>query len=201
MFRFRFLTIFAISGLLFACKPELQNSPIPNTPKEPETPEPTIFPENPLSTLEEDIEVVFSEDNSLCYADCFGDYYHTGNYMWGIYFQQYTSKEQIYIEIMHPEHIYEIPLGYYTTSDNIYAANTLIKGGFDEDGYQAYSWYTRLKTNERSSATAPIFSGSVYIEAIGDELYIATFNLVDDRGNKITGSYEGRIMVEDFRIN
>ena len=32
-------------------------------------------------------------------------------------------------------------------------------------------------------------------------MYRVTFDLVDDKGNKITGTYEGRMMLEDFRIN
>lgn len=200
----RLLIGVAIAGLLFACKPETQEpapQPTPEVPETPQEPETPIFPENPLSTLEGDIKVVFSSDSSLCYADCFGDYYHTGNYMWGIYFQQYTTKEQLYIEIMHPKHIYEIPLGTYTASDNINDSKVLINGGFDEDGYQAYSWYTRLTSNDHSGATAPIFGGSVTIEDIGDGLHKATFDLIDDKGNKITGSYEGAMILEDFRIN
>lgn len=201
MFRLRFITIFAISGLLFSCKPEMANSTVPSTPEEPETPEIIVFPENPLSTLDSDVEICFTGDNSLSYADCFGNYYHTNSYMWGIYFQQYTTKEQIYIEIMHPEHIYEIPLGSYGASESINDTNILLKGCIDADGYQAYSWYTRLKSDEHSGAVAPIYGGSITIEDMGDELYKATFDLIDDKGNKITGTYEGRMILEDFRIN
>ncbi len=200
----KLLTTFALSASLVACTPEAQNSTPhqrPETPETPEVPEMPELPENPLSTLEGDIEIEFNGDNSLCYVDCFGDYYHTGTYMWGIYFQQYTSKEQLYVEIMHPEHIYEVPLGHYTASDNIYDTNIFIVGGFDVDGYQAYSWYTRLKTTDISGATAPIYGGSITIENIGEGLYHTTFDLIDDRGNKITGTYEGRMILEDFRIN
>lgn len=211
MHRYRFLTTLLLLGLLLSCEPERGYESIPEeptpeepTPEEPTPEEPTpeepIYPENPLSTLEGDVEVVFTADNSLSYADCFGNYYHTDSYMWGLYFQNYTSKEQLYIEIMHPEHILEIPLGTYRASDDIYATEVLIKGGFDEDGYQAYSWYTRLETDTHNSATAPIFDGSITIEEIDEELYRVSFDLIDDKGNKITGSYEGRMILEDFRI-
>lgn len=193
----RLLTIALLLGLLLSCEPEGRHDV---TPEEP-TPEEPIFPENPLSTLEGDIEVRFTADDSLSYADCFGNYYHTDSYMWGLYFQNYTSKEQLYIEIMHADHLYEMPLGSYTASDNINATGVLIKGGFDEDGYQAYSWYTRLGSEAQSGATAPIFDGSITIEECGEELYKVTFDLIDDRGNKITGTYEGRMVLEDFRIN
>ena len=203
----KLLTTFAISGLLFACKPETQSSTqpqSPNTPEKPQEPDESVtptLPQNPLSTLNGDIEIAFSADNSLSYADCFGDYYHTGAYMWGLYFQQYTTKEQLYVEIMHPEHTFQIPHGTYTTSDNINDINIILNGCIDQDGYQAYSWYTRLKHNDIESATAPIFGGTITIEDMGNELYRATFNLIDDKGNKITGSYEGRMILEDFRTN
>lgn len=214
MRRFTYILIATtlLSGLLLACEPESGNEfvpdePIPEqpTPEEPTpeqpTPEEPQLPENPLSTLEGDVEVRFSADDSLSYADCFGNYYDTNSYMWGLYFQNYTSKEQIYIEIMDQDYLFEIPLGTYTASDDIYSTGVLIKGGFDVDGYSAYSWYTRLETESQSSATAPIFGGSITIEEAGEDAFKVTFDLIDDRGNKIYGLYEGRMVLEDFRIN
>lgn len=197
------ITTALLLGLLTSCGPE-QEAPItpePEVPEVPEVPEEPEFPENPLSTLKGDIEVLFNADNSLSYADCFGNYYHTDSYMWGLYFQNYTSKEQIYVEIMDQDYLFEIPLGTYTASDDIYSTGVLIKGGFDVDGYSAYSWYTRLKSDSHSGATAPIFGGSITIEEAGEGLHRVVFDLIDDRGNKITGSYEGRMVLEDFRIN
>ena len=101
---------------------------------------------------------------------------------------------------MHPDHIFEIPLGTFRASDDIYATGVLIKGGIDEDGYQAYSWYTRLGSEAQSGATAPIFDGSITIEEMNEGLHKVTFDLIDDKGNKITGSYEGLMVLEDFRI-
>jgi hypothetical protein len=209
MRRFTYILIATtlLSGLLLACEPETGNEPIPEeptpeqpTPEEP-TPEEPQLPENPLSTLEGDVEVQFSADDSLSYADCFGNYYNTNSYMWGLYFQNYTSKEQIYIEIMDQDYLFEIPLGTYTASDDIYSTEVLIKGGFDVDGYSAYSWYTRLETESQSAATAPIFGGSITIEEAGEDAFKVTFDLIDDRANKIYGIYEGRMILEDFRIN
>ena len=209
MRRFTYILIATtlLSGLLLACEPETGNEPIPEeptpeqpTPEEP-TPEEPQLPENPLSTLEGDVEVQFSADDSLSYADCFGNYYNTNSYMWGLYFQNYTSKEQIYIEIMDQDYLFEIPLGTYTASDDIYSTEVLIKGGFDVDGYSAYSWYTRLETESQSAATAPIFGGSITIEETGEDAFKVKFDLIDDRANKIYGVYEGRMILEDFRIN
>ena len=62
----RLLTIVLLSGLLIACEPEGGHSVTPEepTPEQP-TPEEPVFPENPLSTLDEDVEVAFSADDSL----------------------------------------------------------------------------------------------------------------------------------------
>ena len=203
---YRLLTMALLSGLLAACEPEsgrdvTPEQPTPEEPTpEPPTPEEPILPENPLSTLDGDVEVVFNADNSLSYADCFGNYYNTDSYMWGLYFQNYTSKEQLYIEIMHSDPIYEVPLGTYAASDDMYATGVLLKGGFDVDGYQAYSWYTRLATDVQGGATAPIYGGTITKEEVGEEIYRVIFDLMDDRGNKLTGLYEGRMVLEDFRI-
>ena len=48
--------------------------------------------------------------------------------------------------------------------------------------------------------TAPIAKGSVTITDNGDGTHTATFNLEDDAFNKISGSYTGVFIVEDFRM-
>ena len=125
-FTYILITTTLLSGLLLACEPESGNEVVPDEPiPEQPTPEEPQLPENPLSTLEGDVEVQFSADDSLSYADCFGNYYDTNSYMWGLYFQNYTSKEQIYIEIMDQDYLFEIPLGTYTASDDIYSTGCL----------------------------------------------------------------------------
>lgn len=196
-------------------EPENPETPDPENPEEPENPEPENpeepeEPENPdpeeprpedaISTLEGDIEVEFPDECSLSYADCFGDYYSTGTYMWGFYFMNFTSKEQIYIEIMHPVHEYVIPEGTFTPSTNIYAESVFLKGDKDFEGYNVYSWYTALETDEHPAATAPIVDGVVTISANEDGTYRATFDLKDDAGNSITAIYDDRMIIEDFRI-
>lgn len=177
--------------------PETPENPDPETPETPETPE---EPSDALSTLKGDTEVIFPDECSLSYADCFGDYYKTGHYMWGFYFMNFTSKEQIYIEIMHPVHEYVIPEGSFTASSNIYAENVFLTGDVDFEGYNIYSWYTALETAEHPAATAPIVEGVVTISANEDGTYRATFDLKDDAGNRITSVYDDRMILEDFRM-
>lgn len=213
----RLFLLLALAGLVVACDPPITDTPIkppaeeptpdnPNPenpdPEEPENPEPEPEPkpEDAISTLEGDIEVMFPDECSLSYADCFGDYYSTGSYMWGFYFMNFTSKEQIYIEVMHPVHDLIIPEGTFTASSNIYAENVFITGDYDFEGYQVYSWYIALETDEHPAAIAPIKEGTVTIRANEDGTYRATFDLKDDAHNHITSTYDDRMVIEDFRM-
>lgn len=200
----RLFLLIALAGLVTACDPPTTDSPIKPpteepTPDNPE-PEPEPKPGDTISTLEGDIEVMFPEECSLSYADCFGDYYSTGNYMWGFYFMNFTSKEQIYIEVMHPVHDLIIPEGTFTASSNISAENVFITGDYDSDGYLVYSWYIALETEDHPAAIAPIKEGTVTISANEDGTYRATFDLKDDAHNRITSTYDGRMVIEDLRI-
>ena len=182
------LSLFA----LWACNP---------TPDAPNNEEPPQRPENAISTLTEDLELVFSADNTLVYADCYGDYYKTGLDMWQFYFMEFTSKEMLCIEVMVEPNDLVVPTGTFTATSNAFHAGGMLRGVVDEDGYDAYSWYTRLETESQSAATAPIFGGSITIEETGEDAFKVTFDLIDDRANKIYGVYEGRMILEDFRIN
>ena len=183
------LFLFSVFALC-ACNPTIDN---PSNEKPPR-------PENALSTLTEDIEVKFDADASLCYADCYGDYYRTGLYMWQFYFMEFNTKEQLLIEVMVNPNDLTVPTGTFHATSDIRKAGGMLKGIIDEDNYQAYSWYIRLAKGGISAAEAPIGGGSVTITDNGDGTHTATFNLEDDAFNKISGSYTGTIIVEDFRM-
>ena len=175
--------------VLYACNP---------TPDAPNNEEPQR-PEDAISTLTEDIEVKFDAGTSLCYADCFGDYYKTGLYMWQFYFMEFTSKEMLCIEVMVEPNDLVVPTGTFTATSNAFLANGMLRGVVDEDGYDAYSWYKRTNTLGQILARAPIAEGSVTIVANDDGTHTATFALKDDALNNITGSCTGAFIVEDFR--
>ena len=157
-------------------------------------------PENAISTLTEDIEVKFDPNATLCYADCFGDYYRTGLYMWQLYFLEFNTKEQLLIEVMVKPNDLVVPTGPFTATSDIYKAGGMLKGIIDEEDYMSYSWYLRISKSGAMVTTAPIAKGSVTITDNGDGTHTATFNLEDDAFNKIEGSYTGVFIVEDFRI-
>jgi hypothetical protein len=180
---------------LCACNPTIENPTHEDTPP-PELPQ---RPENAISTLTGDIEVKFDANSSLCYADCFGDYYKTGLYMWQIYFLEFETKEQLLIEVMVNPNDLVVPTGTFHATSDIYKANGMLKGIIDEEGYMSYSWYLRTSKSGAMVTTAPIAYGSVTITDNGDGTHTATFNLEDDALNKITGSYTGTMIIEDFR--
>ena len=187
------LFLFSVFALC-ACDPTFENPPKEELPEEPER------PENALSTLTEDIEVELNANSSLCYADCFGDYYRTGLDMWQLYFMDFDSKEQLLIEVMVNPNDLTVPTGTFHATSDIYKAGGMLCGIIDEDNYQAYSWYIRLAKGNNPAASAPIAEGAVTITDNGDGTHTATFNLKDDAYNNITGCYTGVFIVEDFRM-
>ena len=179
---------------LWACDPTFENPPKEEVPEIPQR------PENALSTLTEDLVVKFDPNSTLCYADCFGDYYRTGLYMWQFYFMNFVTKEQLCIEVMVEPNGLTIPTGTFEATTDIYKKNGMVQGIIDNEGYQAYSWYIRLAKGDVSAASAPIAKGKVTITDNGDGTHTATFDLNDDAYNKSSGDYTGAFIVEDFRM-
>ena len=179
---------------LWACDPTFENPPKEEAPEIPER------PENALSTLTEDLVVNFDANSTLCYADCFGDYYRTGLYMWQFYVMNFDTKEQLCIEVMVEPNGLTTPTGTFQATSDIYKKNGMLQGIIDNEGYQTYSWYIRLEKGGISAASAPIAKGKVTITENGDGTHTATFDLNDDAYNKISGDYSGVFIVEDFRM-
>ena len=186
----RLFLILLSAVALCACDPTFENPPKEKEPR----------PENAISTLTEDIEVKFDPNASLCYADCFGDYYKTGLDLWQIYFLEFETKEQLLIEVMVNPNELTVPTGTFHATSDIYKANGMLKGIIDEENYMSYSWYLRTSKSSAMVTTAPIAEGSITITDNGDGTHTATFNLKDDAYNNITGSYTGVFIVEDFRM-
>ena len=186
----RLFLILLSAVALCACDPTFENPPKEKDPR----------PENAISTLTEDIEVKFDPNASLCFADCFGDYYRTGLDMWQLYFLEFNTKEQLLIEVMVKPNDLVVPTGTFTATSDIYKANGMLKGIIDEENYMSYSWYLRTSKSGDMVTTAPIAEGSVTVTDNGDGTHTAKFNLKDDAYNNITGSYTGVFIVEDFRM-
>lgn len=164
-----------------------------------------------LSTLTHDVEMTgMNTDTALAYADYLGDDYGNGLGVWQFWFLDVITKKMICLEVLCEsqgdvpvEELY-VPTGEYATTDDVYADELLMIGyrTIDADGYyDGGSWYTEMDENGSVVvATAPIAEGtlSVNINTDGKTFY-AAFDLKDDLGYSIKGSYNGDIVIEDFR--
>lgn len=170
-------------------------------------------PEKPkeiLSTLERDVDMVMNGDNTLVYADYLGNDYNSDLGVWQFWFLEVVSKQMIVLEVLTEsqgdvpfEELY-VPTGEFTASDDIFEENALMPGYriYDSDGlYDGGSWYTELdETGVAIAAAAPIASGKLNVELNVDGVnFSVDFDVLDDVGNKITGTYSGYITIEDFR--
>lgn len=167
-------------------------------------------PENALSTLEDDKVVSFA-DAAQVWADCFGDYYDMGLYMWGIYIQAYDTNEQVYVELLTASKELVTPTGKFTVAapeNGKWADRCILPGVMAEEYgevYQAYSWYIQLDSGSGLVPVyieqAPIVKGELIIteDSQNPGLYSFKFDFEDDAYNRITGEYIGGSAVEDFR--
>lgn len=166
-------------------------------------------PKEILSTLTTDVDMVLDEDNSLVYADYFGNAYGDGRGMWQYWFMDVITKKMICLEVLTDsqndattEELY-VPTGEFATSDDAFAYDVLVEGyrTSDMDGlYDGGSWYQQLPTDDQSEAYGPIAEGvmNVKLSKNGTDFDV-TFEVKDDVGNTITGVYYGDIIIEDFR--
>lgn len=165
-------------------------------------------PKEILSTLTNDVDMVLDEDNSLVYADYYGEDYGDGRGMWQFWFLDVIDKRMLCIEVLCDsqgsvpvEELY-VPTGEFATSDDPYAYVIMMPGYriSDMDGlYDGGSWYTQLETSLQSYAAGPIAEGVMNVTDAGNGDYYITYNVKDDVGNTITGSYTGAVIIEDFR--
>lgn len=164
-----------------------------------------------LSTLTHDVEMTgMNTDTALAYADYLGDDYGNGLGVWQFWFLDVITKKMICLEVLcesqgdvPAEELY-VPTGEYVTTDDIYAEDVLMIGyrTIDADGYyDGGSWYTELnETGSAITATAPIAEGTLNVGINTDgKTFYATFDVKDDLGYSIKGSYNGDIVIEDFR--
>lgn len=212
----KLLYLFIALVLLAGCTPEKpsaddngenqeqpQDPNTPEDPQEPEAPEEPEFPDNPLSQLTGDVELVWDPANTLVYADCYGDCYNTGLYCWGMFFMEFNSNFMLYVEILTASQELEVPIGIFKATDDLQEEGGMLIGKIetDVDGqFMAYSWFTQLETSTSPAATAPIYLGTTEIEANSDGTFTATFDLIDDAGNNLDGTFCGEMIIEDFRI-
>ena len=140
------------------------------------------------STLTEDY-VVTLDEHQLLYA-FYGDYYYNRLHNWLILLWPMDRKgEHLQFDIMTRYDGGEGIIGEYTAGD-INTPNSFIRGNItsDDDGqYMEGSWYY----TEDGTAMAPFVDGTLSITSNGGDTVIVTFNVKDDRGNTISGTWSG----------
>lgn len=167
-------------------------------------------PKEILSTLTHDVDMVMTDEDlsSYAFADYYGGAYGDGRGMWQFWFMDVVNDEMVCLEILTegqgdvPTEDLVIPTGEFVTTEDAFTYDVLV-GGYrtvDMDGpYDGGSWYWQANGIE-ITASAPIAEGKFNIEYNNSSKgYQATFDLIDDVGNKITGVYNGSVTIEDFR--
>lgn len=166
-------------------------------------------PKEILSTLTHDVDMVMTDEDlsSYAFADYYGGAYGDGRGMWQFWFMDVVNDEMVCLEILTdaqdvPTEDLVIPTGEFVTTEDAFTYDVLV-GGYrtvDMDGpYDGGSWYWQSNGIE-ITASAPIAEGKFNIEYNNSSKdYHATFDLIDDVGNKITGVYNGSVTIEDFR--
>lgn len=167
-------------------------------------------PKEILSTLTHDVDMVMTDEDlsSYAFADYYGGAYGDGRGMWQFWFMDVVNDEMVCLEILTegqgdvPTEDLVIPTGEFVTTEDAFTYDVLV-GGYrtvDMDGpYDGGSWYWQASGIE-ITASAPIAEGKFNIEYNNSSKdYHATFDLIDDVGNKITGVYNGSVTIEDFR--
>lgn len=145
-------------------------------------------PDGTLSTLTEDYATII-DDHMLIYAN-YGDYFLSGlnNWTFAIWPNDYEG-DHIQFDIMTQST--EDMFGTYTVGDES-RAFSFLKGYIESDdsgttGYMRGSWYY----TDDGITMAPFVDGELEITDAGNGRIEVSFAVFDDRGNTITGRWEG----------
>lgn len=159
----------------------------------------------PWTTLANDHVYNFPEE-SECYVYCFGEMIAEGYDSWMIMiFGANSEYPDGYGDMFTSEFVTTkgdrttMPVGEYRFAYEI-GDRVMFPGTTSYAGSILFSYYGDLTPDAEgySSHTAPISSGKVVVEEAADGNYRFIFDMVDDGGNKITGEWSGKPLVEDL---
>lgn len=144
---------------------------------------PTFAP-GEQSTLEGDLEVAFSQ--GVIFSDNYGDYYVVGKNNWYLYVKDEATGDTFTLELLAPM-TDPMPIGRFPVTRDLNEAQMVLPG-YVNAGEIMWSWYCFYDQNGIVTVSAPIDTGEVTITDNGDETVSVTIDVVDDMGNKITGT-------------
>ena len=148
-----------------------------------------------FSTLEGDLAIPF--DDGALYAEGYGDYYVVGKDLWTLYVDDYATGHGFVFEVLTPLSD-ELPTGEFTISSDLNLERMALPGYVDGYGDSMWSWYYYYDESGEIAGQAPIVEGSFTIVDNGDDTFTASFDLVDDCGNSITGECVAYFEYYDF---
>lgn len=138
------------------------------------------------STLADDYNCKL-DDHTLYYM-YYGDYYGVGYHNWTFLIKPNSNMgDHIQFDVLAGPNSTEDFLGTYTLNDS-HDAFTAITGVIQDD-YMQGAWYY---TND-GTTMAPFTAGTLTIVDSGDDTISVEFDVVDDCGHKVTGSWTGKI--------
>lgn len=150
----------------------------------------TILSGAPYSTLKSDKECDLSKHSLSIWNN--GDVYDVGYHSWTISITpENTAGDNLMIEILCGTDDDADISGKYTVSDSM-DEYTIVPGYVD--GFTlTSSWYYYEVSALNISEIAPVAGGWIDVQAGDNDLYTITFNLFDDKGNNITGTYSNAV--------
>ncbi|MBD5355763.1 MAG: hypothetical protein HDR88_02000 [Bacteroides sp.] len=146
-------------------------------------------------TIDKDIVFDFNPEGvdmvGLSYP--IGDYIKSGIYQFMVMITDYEQEhgDFLMLELSSDEEI--LPDGTYTINNEL-APFCGLKGYLDYGGQTLFSWYGNLDDVDEfgyQNIIAPIMGGTVTITTTAENTRKLVFDLVDEDGHKLTGTYEG----------
>ncbi|MBQ8366945.1 MAG: BACON domain-containing protein [Alistipes sp.] len=150
----------------------------------------TSIDRGPYSTIEEDLTFDIKDGAMMLLYD--GDYYGIGRGSWEVRFMTQSdlmAGDFFRFDVVTENAEYNSELIYRTFTGDVgstYAAGTF-EPGYKYDGDLYGSWYMPVSNGYFGNVAAAIAGGSFTVEHYGDGEALVTFDVVDDRGKKLSG--------------
>jgi len=164
----------------------------------------STMPERPWSDIDADVELQFSDDLST-YGYFLGNKYYMEPYnSWTIYMMpEQNVGSAMYLEFLTPVEAGREIAGEYRVSRDLSGdcSYTMLPGATGMGGASMfYSWYidaAGITASGNVSVAAPIESGTMSIKKAAGG-YEFVFDLKDDAGHALRGTWTGTVEVDDF---
>ena len=146
------------------------------------------------SSLTSDLNIPFTGYTEV-YYEMWYDYFVIGKHCWMLYVDDLSSEDEVMLMLLaDPEK--ERPEGTFPISSDL-TAEVILPGYVDGYGESNGSWYWKLENFYDIIGKAPIKSGEVTISFGEEKMCTVVIDVVDDLGNKITGTCTGKFVTDE----